>query len=76
MAQDHPTFVTVYESIGGWKACLMVWVEFDEPLGPYDGKVMTGMYEPWNTWYGQATKEEAIQDAREWAEAEEIELRL
>ena len=54
-------FITVYRSIGGWKSQLMVWYEEDQ------------MYDVWNTgFYGYEDKNQAIKDAKAWAEAEEI----
>jgi hypothetical protein len=55
-------FVTVYQPISGWKAVLVVR---DEECD--------GEHTPWQTGYfAYPTKEEAIVDAKQWAEAEEI----
>lgn len=58
-------FVTVYQSIGGWKSVLMSWEED------------MNCYTPWQTGhFGYADKKRAEDDARDWADAEEIELKL
>lgn len=55
-------FITVYESIGGWKAVHMWWNEEDG-----------GFYEPWQTGLGAyATCEEAADEGRLWAECEDL----
>lgn len=51
-------WVTVYKPIAGWKAVLM-----DQE----DGPMQTGMQ-------GYETKEEAIAEAKHWAECEELPL--
>ena len=61
---NHPSYVTVYESIGGWKAVLLWW---NPELG--------GFYEPMQTGSGCATREEAVAWAKDWAEAEGVEFR-
>ena len=64
----HEAFVTVYKPIAGWKAVLMTWNDTDEELG--------GFWEPWNTgMFAYATEAEAIEDAKQWAKAEEIEFK-
>lgn len=62
---DAPrSYITVYESIGGWKAVMMWW----NPKGEH--------WEPWTTGVGaHRTREEAMVEARDWAQDEEIELR-
>lgn len=64
---EHPPFIDVYCPIAGWKARLMVWVQYD------DG----GWYEPWQTGYlAFETRKQAVRDAAQWAEDEEYELRV
>ena len=54
-------FVTVYKSIGGWKAQIMVWDEKEQ------------MYASWQTgFFGYEDKSRAIKDAKAWAKDEEI----
>jgi hypothetical protein len=62
---DCTAYVTVYCPIAGWKAVLM-WLNNEEPdLGPF--------WEPWNTgFFAFATREEAVIDAKAWADAEGI----
>jgi len=68
MVENYSPFITVYESIGGWKAVCYCWTDEDPDLG--------GFWEPWQTGYfGYATKEPAILEAKAWAEAEELEYR-
>lgn len=64
---EHPPYVTVYHSVGGWRAVLMAWVEYPDDFG---------WYEPWNSWFGQPSREAAVRDARSWAEAEGIACRV
>jgi hypothetical protein len=59
---ERKNFVTTYQCMIGWKAVLLTW-----------NKEMQN-YEPWNTGYFAFDKEEeAIEEAKKWAEAEEIE---
>jgi len=58
-------YITVYSSIGGWKSVLMGWDEEMEGYVPYQ----TGFS-------GYKDIEKAKDDARYWAECEEIELKL
>ena len=58
-------YITVYSSIGGWKSVLMGWDEEMDGYVPYQ----TGFF-------GFDDKAKAEDDARYWAEAEEIELKL
>ena len=61
MSTEHKPYITTYEPIAGWKAVLLTWNK-------------DGYYEPWQTGMcGYATEEEAIQEAKGWAVAEEIE---
>lgn len=67
MSKDN--FITVYMPIAGWKAVEMYWeTEFEETFGGY--------WAPWDTApVAHATKEEAIKDAKYWAQAEMLEYR-
>lgn len=57
--------ITVYESISGWKAVELWW-----------NPNMGGFWEPWQTGLGAyATREEALAEARDWAESDGLELR-
>lgn len=61
---DHPPFISVTQGMSGHFAVLMWW-------NP------EGFYEPWDTGFGRySTREEAIREARSWAEAEELEVRI
>lgn len=61
---EYP-YISTYESIGGWKA-IQIWWNPD----------MGGFPEPWQTGCGgYATEEEAIEEAKDWASAEEIPYR-
>jgi len=62
--KDKRPYVTVYRPVAGYKAVLMSW---EEDLG---------MHTPWNTgMFAYRTREEAVAEAKGWAEAEEIEYR-
>jgi hypothetical protein len=54
-------YVSTYTSIGGPKA---VMLSIDDECG--------GHYTPWNTWYGAKDMPAAIEDAKSWAEAENV----
>jgi hypothetical protein len=57
-------FITVYKPVAGWKA-VMMWLNEEEDFGPF--------WEPYETgFFAFATREEAVADAKAWAEAEEI----
>ena len=59
---ENKSLVTVGQGMSGWFAALMVWNK-------------EGFYEPWNTGFGRyKTREEAVAEARDWAEAEGLEL--
>ena len=59
---EHPPTVSVYHSIGGWKAQLLVWVTYDDEFA---------MYEPWTTGMGgYKTRDEAVREATSWAKDE------
>lgn len=66
MPQDHPPYIEVYQSVGGWKPQLMTWEVFDLEEGNDGG------YTPWQTGYGWATVEAACEEGRNWAETEEV----
>lgn len=58
------SYITVYESIGGWKAALIWWAP-------------EGYWEPYSTGLGAyETREEAEREAVEWADAEDMEYKL
>lgn len=58
--ETHEPYVDVYEPIAGWKAKQMFWDE-------------EGFWDCWETGnFAYNTKEEAITDAKSWADAEEI----
>jgi hypothetical protein len=54
-------YTTTYTSIGGPKAVLL---SIDEECG--------GHYTPWNTWYAAKNMDAAKEDAKSWAESEDI----
>lgn len=63
---EHPPFISVSRGMSGYFAVLMAWTTQDDECG----------YEPWNTGFGRyATREEAVREAREWAEAEGLEFK-
>lgn len=67
MNEKHPDFITTYHSIGGWKAVQMSWEQMDADFG---------MYTPWQTGFGgYKNREMAVREAKNWAEAEEIEYK-
>lgn len=62
---NQNSYVTVYESMGGWKAILL-----------WHNPKLNGFWEPLQTGLaGYATEAEAEAEAREWAEAEGLEFR-
>jgi len=69
MTAEHKPYVTIYYSIGGWKAVRRDWYE-----GEDDNGNIRGMYDNTNTGCGYKTAEEARIDAKEWAKAEEIDF--
>jgi hypothetical protein len=58
-------FVTIYRPIAGWKSVLMVWEEELDMYTPFQ----TGMF-------GFESREMAVRDAKDWAEAEEIDVKI
>ena len=58
-------YITVYEPVGGWKSVLMSWDEEMECHTPFQAG-----------WFGYDDIEKAKDDARDWAESEEIDLRV
>ena len=58
-------YITVYESVGGWKSVLMSWDEEMECHTPFQAG-----------WFGYDDIEKAKDDARDWSESEEIDLRV
>lgn len=62
---EHKPFTAVYKAVCGWQSVLMVWdaeMEFYEPFGTGFGP------------YGD-DKDRAVREAKDWAEAEQIEYR-
>lgn len=60
-------FITVAEGMSGFFAVHM-WLNEEEDFGPF--------WEPYDTGFGRYdTREEAIADAKEWAEATGMEYR-
>lgn len=58
-------YITVYKPIAGWKA-VMVWWNPD----------MGGFWEPYQTGeFAFATRDEAVTDAKIWAEVEGLEFK-
>lgn len=69
MANEHPPFVTITHGMRGYFAVLMTWSEYPD--------CDEGFYEPWNSGFGSyKAYAEAVPEARQWAEAEECELKL
>lgn len=63
---NHEPYITVYESIGGWKAVMVCWAQ--DKFGGY--------WEPEQTGVGAyGTREEAVQEAIDWAESEGIDCK-
>jgi hypothetical protein len=58
--ENEEVYITVYRPMSGWKAVCMSSV---------DGPIQTG-YWAWST------REKAVEDARLWAEAEELPLKV
>lgn len=57
------SYITVYQSFGGWKAVMLCWSP-------------EGFWEPYQTGVGvYRTKMEAEQEAEHWAADEEIEYK-
>ena len=66
---DHSPYITVYKPIAGRKA-IMYHFNTADAEGGY-----LGFWEPWATGFqGHATREEAVLEAKSWAEAEDIRL--
>lgn len=64
-SEKETGYITVYKPIAGWKAIQYWWNDKDVPGD--------GFWEPWQTGsWSYATKEEAIEDAKGWAKAEEL----
>jgi hypothetical protein len=60
---DKPHFITVYRSMGGWKALELWW-------NP------EGFWEPWQTGLaGYEKREDAVEEAKFWAESEGLQFR-
>lgn len=57
-------YITISSGMSGWFA-VMLW------YAPQHG----GFWEPWETGFGRwETRDEAIEEGRDWAEAEEMEF--
>ena len=63
MPPEHPDYIYIYYSIGGWKSC---WARWYEDIENYDA-YMTGP--------GFEQKTQADSWGKSWAAAEEIEFR-
>jgi hypothetical protein len=62
---DKPTKITVMEGISGWYAVMLMW---DKDIKDYD---------IWSTGFGRYRhREDAVTEARGWAEAEEAILEV
>lgn len=60
MSEDKSDFITVYNPIAGWKAVHYTWND-------------EGFWEPYQTGYlAFVNKEDAIKNAKAWAEAEGV----
>lgn len=65
MNKDYPTHISVSHGMSGYFAVMLCW-----------NSEHGGFYEPWTTGIGRyATKEEAEEEAKQWAEDEEMEYR-
>ena len=62
---DNKAFITVYKPIAGWKAVCVVWDDEDQEYFPEQ-----------TSYFAHKNKDDAIEEAKNWAEAEEIEFRL
>lgn len=68
---DKPDCITVTEGMSGFFAIHIIWVN-DPELGGDAG----GYWDVWQSGVGRYdTKEEAIEEAKEWAESEGIEYK-
>jgi hypothetical protein len=62
---EKPCYITVYESISGWKAVMLWWAP-----------EMGGFWEPWTTGVGAyGTEAEAEVEGKQWASEEGLEFR-
>lgn len=60
------SYITVYESVGGWKALLVWW-----------NPEMGGFWEPYQTGIGfYETREGATEEAKMWSLAEGLEFKV
>ncbi len=67
---NHEDFITVYLSIGGWKAIQLTWSLLHED------RPDSGFWEPEQTGVGAyATAAEATVEAKAWAESEGLEFK-
>lgn len=65
MTDDHESYVTVYESMGGWKAVLLWW---NPELGGFWEPMQTGIC-------GFNERADAVIDAKIWATEEGLEFK-
>lgn len=70
-------YVTIHEGCSGWNSAVWRWSPLDEGETMYDGSA--GFYEPQvtgftNTSLGTGLREDAIAEARNWAESEGLPL--
>jgi hypothetical protein len=72
---EPPKFVTATNdrSVGGKFFAVIMWWNNEGEIGPLTKKPMPGFYEPWDTGIGRyATREQAVEEAKQIAEAENI----
>ena len=64
------TYVTIFEGAGGWNSGIFRWQKCDDCYGFYEPQV-TGFN---NTSLGSGRREDAVSEARHWAENEGLPL--
>jgi hypothetical protein len=69
-----PVYVTIIQGIGGWNSAVFGWSLLDDGHKMKDGS--DGFYEPLNTGFtntslGTRKREDAVKEARMWAQIEE-----
>lgn len=65
---NHQPFITTSQGMAGWFAVHLWWNDREKDIG--------GFWEPWDTGMGRyATKAEAEDEGRRWAETEGLEFR-
>jgi len=62
---NHQPFIHVYESVGGWKPQVRIWIKDDtfKEEGGYWDVSEVGLI-------GHPTREAAVREGKEWAELE------